>query len=157
MNIFWLSNNIEKNVQYHNDKHVVKMILEYAQLLSSVHYLTGSSYTPRYKLTHKNHPCAKWVRESLSNYNYLLDLAEALCKEYTFRYEKTHKTEEVIKGLRINFPPIENKGFTSPPLAMPEKYHQKDYIQAYRDYYCYEKGHIASWKKREIPNWFIKE
>lgn len=37
MNIFWLDNDPATNARYHCDKHIVKMIVEYAQLLSTAH------------------------------------------------------------------------------------------------------------------------
>jgi hypothetical protein len=69
MNIFFLDENPTLSAKYHVDKHVVKMILETAQLLCSVHHVTDqvTDQVP-YKLSHKNHPCAIWARESLSNY-----------------------------------------------------------------------------------------
>lgn len=69
MNIFILDTNPKIAAQYHVDKHVVKMILETAQLLCSAHWLNGSEAP--YKLTHKNHPCAIWTRECVENYNWL--------------------------------------------------------------------------------------
>ena len=38
MNIFYLHNDPQIAAQMHCDKHVVKMILEYAQLLSTAHH-----------------------------------------------------------------------------------------------------------------------
>jgi hypothetical protein len=111
MNIFTLSDNpIDAAIQ-HNDKHVVKMILEYAQLLSTAHRLidgvqsteqritkTGKTRNHKvwvlpdfrdeilYKATHINHPCAVWCRESIGNYMWLWDLLSALTDEYYYRY-----------------------------------------------------------------------
>jgi hypothetical protein len=87
MNIFFLDEDPTLSAQYHVDKHVVKMILETAQLLCGVHHATSqiTDQVP-YKLSHKNHPCAIWARTSLSNYLYLCELGLELCKEYTYRY-----------------------------------------------------------------------
>ena len=41
MNIFILDYDVKKCAQYHVDKHVVKMILETAQLLCGVHHPTS--------------------------------------------------------------------------------------------------------------------
>ena len=97
MNIFILDKDVKKCAQYHCDKHVVKMILETAQLLCGVHHVTAhdTAHVP-YKLSHKNHPCAIWARESFSNYVYLCELGLELCKEYTHRYGKRHKSLDVI-------------------------------------------------------------
>ncbi|MBM7624459.1 pyrimidine dimer DNA glycosylase/endonuclease V [Sporohalobacter salinus] len=152
MNIFILDKNIKKCAQYHANKHVIKMILESAQLLCSAHWMTGSEAP--YRLTHKNHPCSKWVRESIENYRWLVKLGLALCKEYTYRYGKTHKTEEKLEWLRDNEPDLPNKEMTDFVLAMPDKYKCQDPVQAYRAYYRREKKEMAAWKNRPVPDWF---
>jgi len=153
MNIFFLHLDTEECAKMHVDKHVVKMILEHTQLLCSVHHITHSEYIPPYKLTHKNHPCSIWTRESLSNYKYLIKLTKELCKEYTYRYGKVHKCEQYIDLLNNNLPPIEDIGFTKPRQAMPNEYKEEDSIMAYRNYYFYGKQHIHTWKKRDSPEW----
>jgi hypothetical protein len=77
MNIFYLDKSPYTCARYHCDKHVVKMILETAQLLCGAHWATGG--TAQYKPTHLNHPCAIWVRKSLSNYKWLCELGFNLC------------------------------------------------------------------------------
>jgi hypothetical protein len=152
MNIFILDYNIEKCAQYHCDKHVVKMCIEYAQLLSSVHHHYGKP--AGYRLTHKNHPCAVWARASLSNYQYLMELTFALGDEYTYRYGKHHKSVELVESL----PPLEfiDIGLTpfAKAIAVPEIKAIPDAVDAYREYYRVEKAGIVSWKKREVPEWF---
>jgi hypothetical protein len=158
MNIFLLDTDTRKCAQYHCDKHVVKMILETAQLLCGVHHMTGqvTNQVP-YKLSHKNHPCAIWSRESLSNYLYLCDLGLELCKEYTYRYGKRHKSQEVIEWCVTNKPNICDKEFTEPARAMPNEYKVDSVVESYRNYYIGEKSKIAVWKNREIPEWFKME
>lgn len=156
MNIFFLHWNPEICAMMHVDRHVIKMILESCQLLCSAHHMTDSEYKPPYKLTHKNHPCSIWVRESQSNYLYLVKLALALCKEYTFRYGKVHKCQLVIKELEKNIPAIPDKGITTPAMAMPDMYRGKDPIEAYRAYYFFEKPSLHSWKKRSVPDWITE-
>jgi hypothetical protein len=101
MNIFYLDHDTEKCAEYHVDKHVVKMILEYCQLLSTAHRLSdglqepGFSKTGRnvkrwrlldnrdsvlYQATHVNHPSAVWARASRENYLWLADLLNKLSK-----------------------------------------------------------------------------
>jgi hypothetical protein len=109
-----------------------------------------------YKLTHKNHPSCIWARSSLSNYRWLVKLAKELCREYTKRYKKTHKTEEKIDWLMKNEPSIPDMGFIEPPQAMPEQYYREDSVEAYRGYYIGEKVSFAKWKNSEIPYWFVK-
>lgn len=179
MNIFLLDWDVKKCAQYHVDKHVVKMILETAQLLCGVHHMapqvtpqvtpqvdplstahdtvqvdrTSTDQVP-YKLSHKNHPCAIWARESLSNYLYLCELGLELCKEYTYRYEKRHKSQDVIEWCVTNPPNIEDKGITQPAKAMPEEYKVESVVQSYRNYYIGEKRSFAVWKKRKTPDWY---
>ncbi len=165
MNIFLLDTDTRKCAQYHCDKHVVKMILETAQLLCGVHHVTDQVTTNYrttteqvpYKLSHKNHPCAIWSRESLSNYLYLCDLGLELCREYTYRYGKRHKSQDVIEWCIVNKPNILDKGFTEPARAMPDEYKVDSIVESYRNYYIGEKSKIAVWKNRDIPEWFNVE
>jgi hypothetical protein len=155
MNIFFLDFDVKKCAEYHCDKHVVKMILETAQLLCSAHHVTGG--TAPYKLSHKNHPCSIWVRASLSNYLYLCELGLALGEEYTYRYGKKHKSIEVIEWCLQNRPNIHDVDFTTPPMAMGDEYKiGNDVIESYRNYYRGAKSGIVSWKNRETPDWYNK-
>ena len=130
------------------------MLLESAQLLCSAYYFTNQEHLSPYKLTHKNHPCAVWVRQSLSNWLWLRDLGIALYEEYKYRYDnKDHKAGDVILSLEI--PNLPDKGFTKFPQAMPLEYQNKDVVKAYRDYYIGDKKHLLQYKKREIPEWLL--
>ena len=155
MNIFFLDEDPKMSAQYHVDKHVVKMILETAQLLCGVHHATApdNTYVP-YKLSHKNHPCSIWARTSLSNYLYLCELGLELCKEYTYRYGKRHKSQDVIEWCLINKPNVPDVEFTEPAKAMPDEYKVGDVVQSYRNYYMGAKSGFATWKNREKPFWF---
>lgn len=178
MNIFYLDNDPTICSQYHNDKHCIKMILEYAQLLSTAHRVldgtecvelskTGRK-TKRWKLysiecdsmlysaTHINHPSAKWARDCGDNYRWLYRLFKELCAEYTHRYGKTHLTEvKLLELLSVSPKNInESKKFTEPTPAMPDEVKiPGDSVASYRSYYIKNKGHLASWKKRNIPEW----
>ena len=159
MNIFFLDYDVKKCAQYHVDKHVVKMILETAQLLCGVHHVTAhdtahdTAHVP-YKLSHKNHPCSIWSRKSLSNYLYLCELGLELCNEYTYRYGKRHKSQDVIEWCLVNKPNIPDIGFTEPAKAMPDEYKVGDVVQSYRNYYMGAKSGFATWKNRQKPFWF---
>jgi hypothetical protein len=157
MNIFFLDEDPTMSAQYHVDKHVVKMILETAQLLCGVHHATApdNTYVP-YKLSHKNHPCSIWARTSLSNYLYLCELGLELCKEYTYRYGKRHKSQEVIEWCLIYKPNVPDVEFTEPAMAMPDEYKVGDVVQSYRNYYMGAKSGFATWKNRQKPFWFEK-
>ena len=152
MNIFYLDKSPTKCAQYHNDKHVVKMILETAQLLCGSHWATGGEAP--YKLSHKNHPCSIWVRQDINNYNWLCSLGLKLCSEYSHRYGKTHKTENILYWCSENLPNIPDDKFTPPPLAMPDEYKESSHVQSYRNYYMGEKRNFSNWKYRDVPSWF---
>tara|TARA_R100000664_G_C2745555_1_gene133368 strand:- start:336 stop:794 length:459 start_codon:yes stop_codon:yes gene_type:complete len=149
MNIFYLHDNPKVCSQYHVDKHVVKMILETAQLLSTAHWLSGGEGP--YRATHKNHPSAIWARSNKSNYRWLCELGMELCKEYTYRYGKIHKTQQHLEWLSTNIPNIPNGKFTQPTLAMPDQYKSDNHIDSYRLYYIKDKSHLHSWKNRKTP------
>ena len=162
MNIFFLDWNPRRAAEYHCDKHVVKMIIETAQLLYSAHWMLESPLPDTaYKLAHKNHPCSIWVRQSITNYMWLCSLGWWLCKEYQFRYgeHKVHKSEPHIEWLLHNPPKgIPKVDMTSPALAMPDEYKNTDPIQAYKTFYieskCKERG-LVSYKERNPPKFMI--
>lgn len=160
MNIFFLDPEPKKCAEQHCDKHVVKMILETAQLLSNAHHMLDGDQViiPIYKLTHKNHPSAIWVRSSKSHYLWLWDLLYELCKEYTHRYGKVHKVqrEGLLNDLAKPPQAIPIKGWLSDPTpAMPDIYKTDTAVQSYRNYYIGAKKSFAKWKNREAPSWFI--
>jgi len=132
MNIFFLDFDVKKCAEYHVDKHSTKMCVEYSQLLCGVHWVAGGEAP--YKLSHKNHPCSIWTRKSLSNYLYLCELGLELSKEYTYRYGKRHKSQDVIEWCLINKPNIPDIGFTEPAMAMPDEYKVDSVVESYRNY-----------------------
>lgn len=146
MNIFALDNDPIKAAQMHNDKHVVKMILETAQMLSTV---SGGPYRP----THKNHPCTRWAAETKGNYHWLVQLGFALCHEYGIRYSKRHKCKDVIEQLKHAPERIPDGDRTPFAQAMPDDCKNENPVLAYRTYYKQHKAHIAKWSKREAPEW----
>ena len=158
MNIFVLDWDVKKCARYHNDKHVVKMILETAQLLCGVHHMTGkvTDQVP-YKLSHKNHPCSIWAREDLNNYLWLCELGLELCREYTYRYDRRHKSQDIIEWCLFHKPNIPDVDFTMPPKAMPDHYKVADPVQSYRNYYMGDKKDFCVWKNRETPHWYNHE
>ena len=176
MNIFHLDNNPILAARMMLDKHVVKMTVEYAQLMSTAHrVLDGELYVDKtannrrikrwrlshqpmeemlYKASHINHPSNIWVRESKSNYLWLYEHFKECCKEYTRRYGKQHMTDiklsDVLKSAPISIPDV---GLTEFAQAMPDYCKSKDPVQAYRNYYINEKKHFAKWKT-EVPYWW---
>jgi hypothetical protein len=157
MNIFFLAFNPQKAAEYHCDKHVVKMILETAQLLYTAHWVEARMDLPQnaYKKTHMNHPCAIWTRESRSNYVWLCQLGMALCYEYTLRYGKVHKTQGHIVWLTANVPSIPDVGVSEIRLAMPDEYKLPHPVKAYQKYYLENKHKIRGIVKytcRSLPD-----
>lgn len=153
MNIFILDENKQKCAEYHCDKHVVKMIIEYAQMLSTTVRLTTDNDIG-YRITHKNHPCTIWVRESLSNWLWLRDMTKFLNDEYRKRYNKdvNHKSFDVVQVLPL--PNIPDIGLTKFRLAMPEHCKTESVVESYRKYYMVEKKDFVTWKNMKPPIWF---
>lgn len=177
MNIFYLHNDPKTCAKLHCDKHVVKMIIEYAQLLSTAHrIIDGNEWhdvgkrgqrvkrwkldnevmeNNLYKACHVNHPSAIWARQNVENYNWLADLWWNLCKEYTHRYGKVHMTETKLGQYLFAAPKKIPEGeFFEPPPAMqhyPQCIVKNDSIQSYINYYREAKKHFAKWTSRPIP------
>jgi len=175
VNLFYLDTRPEKCATLHCDKHVVKMIIEYAQLMSTAHrVLDGSEYEDKtkngrrirrwkhpnnnmenvlYKASHINHPTAVWTRQSWGNYRYLYKLFCALCDEYTYRYGKTHLTDTLLRQV-LEEPPqnIPSERFSAPPPAMPDDVKEKNVINAYHKYYRVYKKDFAKWTGRPVPS-----
>lgn len=138
--------------KHHVDKHCVKQILETAQILCAAFHLQGIGAP--YKLTHRNHPVSLWARKSKGNFLWSLKLGKALCAEYSERYGKTHKTEDILNWIAINmnrlaFDELEQTAFAQ---AMPEEFRNSDPIKAYRNYYKEGKKHLHQWKQNK-PSW----
>jgi hypothetical protein len=182
MNIFFFNKDPKICAQQHCDKHCIKMIIEYAQLLSTAHRVLDGVLEIRdqknrkqkyfklidvdmesnlYKATHINHPSAKWVRQSDSNYMWLYTLWINLLDEYSKRYNKIHSCSRLIPYLK-NVPfSIPKNLFTSPFRAMPIEYKldksEIDYCEkSYQLYFNSTKQHIAKWKHGLIPSWYQK-
>ena len=164
MNIFMLDNDPAIAAKYHCDSHVIKMILESAQLLATAINETqgnGKQVMP-YKSTHVNHPCNIWVRESRDNALWLVELAYALNAEYRYRYRRTvnHKSYDMLTATQIKrrIKSLPDAGFTSPALAMPDRYwvlEPFDPVASYRAYYRGSKAELLSYTRRELPEWLV--
>ena len=148
MNIFFLDKDPKIAAQMQCDKHVVKMILETAQMLSTAARAQGHDIG--YKSAYPKHPMTLWVNESTHNYAWAIIHAFELCNEYTKRYNKVHKTQSVIHDLYK----ICNGDYikmTKPPTCMPDEYKTDDYIQSYRNYYVGDKKSFARYTNSETP------
>lgn len=177
MNIFYIDTDPVVAAQNMVDRHVVKMILESAQLLSTAHRVVdgveyeGQSKTGRkakrwklydareehlYSATHVNHPSAVWCRESVRNYIWLYEHFVALGEEYTYRYGKIHATiEKLAYHLEAIPENIKEWPMTPMPSCMDQEYIiSDDPVVNYRNYYIKGKKSMHSWKNRPVPDWF---
>jgi hypothetical protein len=154
------------------------MIVEYAQLLSTAHrvidgeqHITTNANGRKvvrwrlpdnrenvlYQATHPKHPSGIWVRQCDRNYNWLYQLFCSLIDEYSYRYNKTHKSSELINHLKFVPENIKSGTFSEPTPAMPDEYKVAgSSIQSYHNYYRFGKEHLARWSKRSIPAFLAK-
>lgn len=157
MNIFVLDKDPQLAAQYHCDKHVVKMVLETAQIISTA--LKGNKIYNAlglYKPTHANHPCVRWAMDNNNNLHWLLTFGVCLSKEYTHRYGKEHKSAEIIFKVSRAFMNLHwDVGFTEPKSfvkCVPEKYRYLPAVEAYKKYYLEEKAKFAKYTNRKLPH-----
>ena len=161
MNIFFLDKSPDDAAEMHCDKHIVKMILEYSQLLSTAHrVLDGDDVHPDlYKIAHKNHPSTIWTRSSIQHYSWLYRLFRMVSAEYSLRYSnsefKVHKSWDKL-GKILEWSPknIKDTGWTDPPQCMPDYCKDDDVVKAYRNYYILEKSNFAVWKYSRTQKWY---
>lgn len=169
MNIFYLHKTTEKAALYHCDKHVPKMILETAQMLSTAkRLLCKKSYHQAldkagiYQTAYENHPSTRWVRTSVHNYTWAYCLYLDLCTQYRNRFGKIHSAEKLRPELgNLPAPSSDHQFFSNPwsepPLCMPDQYKDApSCVEAYRAYYFFEKQSFASWERcaKGMPAWF---
>ena len=167
MNIFFLDLDPQKAAQAHCDAHVVKMILESAQLLSTAHRVLdgprGADHLGLYRATHINHGCARWVRDNSANYRWTWQLMVHLLLEFKYRYDHHHSTGRLAYFLRYLPARIELGSINLPYLAMPDDCKEiktpggfLGCMMCYREYYLRYKrgGKLGTWTRREPPEWW---
>lgn len=168
MNIFALSYCPDESARWQHDKHVVKMVLETAQMLA-----TNASLVPEwnehcsgvklYAPAYVNHPCTIWARQSLGNFRWLCLHGQSLYREYDYRFGGPHKSyEQVIKPLLdLSFNSFDFGSLKMTPfaVAMPDEYKVPgNAVQSYRNYYVAEKlSSNPKWTGRcrvtDLPSW----
>lgn len=156
MNIFFVDSCPIKSAIHLHNRHCVKMVLESAQLLSTVRVMFGDNDTRLYKPTHVNHPSTKWIRTSLENYLWLLQHFVALLNEYTYRYGRPHACLKLLQVLALPINGFPEQGLTKFALAMPDEFKVDDPVQSYRNYYLGKKIQNNFWTKRkpeELDSW----
>jgi hypothetical protein len=174
MNLFYLDSNIEICAQVHCDQHVRKMVIEYSQMLANcftpeqlAHPLCPRTQkgTVR-KYSHLNHPTSKWVMDSSTHFEYLVDLACLLHSQHVTRSGKTHFTSSFLFWVRDNKADgssnLPTLPFVEPPIAIGmdqncrklPNFDAMSTVDKYRAYYIHDKL-FATWKEPEmIPDWF---
>ena len=155
MNIFVLHKHPVRAAQMQCDRHVVKMVLESAQMLCTAINVLGGE-TP-YKSAHVNHPCSVWARQSLGNWLWLHDHGMALAMEYTKRYGKTHKSQAVIEEALKASDTVALSDLKRTPfvLCMPDEHKTNDPVESYRRFYIEDKSRFARWDKNtQAPGWW---
>jgi hypothetical protein len=162
------------------------MIVESAQMLSVAHRILDGKiqYGPSksgkttvkhwihpdenldsilYKVAHAKHPCTLWTMKTSNNYIWHYNHFLALCDEYTYRYEKIHSTDKLLREPLSRLPKNISEGpLTQFPLAMqsnPECMFPEDPVKSYRLFYQTKQDRFKMvWSKRTVPDWFkVKE
>lgn len=179
MNIFFLSMSPEEAARWHANIHVVKMIVETAQLLCNVHHRAAEKashclppYTRKARIPYKDSRSGHrklgsmiWVAESLGNYRWGVRLGLALCREYNKgrgRAEgrrEQHRTQAVLEWLRDHEPRFQRTKRTpvrAQHLAMPDKFKKApSAVDAYRDYYFSKRRTMPmAWPEGRVPEWW---
>ena len=177
MNIFALHNDPKEAARMMCDKHVIKMIIETAQILSCVldkrYRKDCKSETdtlqpserlglPQYPKAHAKHPCTLWAMESKANFNWLRKHLRELCWQYSVRYPnrngsmKAHSLEwtAMVYDAQADYLEFDKQRRTPFAQAMPVEYkNPEDPVGAYRTYYLMDKT-FAQWKRVETPSWY---
>lgn len=164
MNIFFLHKDPQWAANALCDKHVPKMLLESAQMLSTaVHKHTKKTDEDLYidgiyKPAYPNHPMTKWVGLNRDNFRWTLENAVWISQEYCKRFKKLHKSSKVINSIyNCNYLyEILEGNFKEPPQCMPDEYKDNDYVTAYRKYYQGAKSYFAKWQRGvDAPEWWV--
>ena len=154
MNIFYLHKDPREAARLQYNKHVVKMILESAQMLCTAHHCYGDKWQKEnvpYKQAHLNHPSTVWARRSKATYMWLYEHMMGLGYEYWLRYGKQHLSISKC-SMFLSKPPVHIQGeeFVQPPQAMPDEYKDPCSIQAYWNYYIGEKHVVVNLNKEKL-------
>lgn len=122
-------------------RHIVKMPIESAQMLSTACNLSLGKQDLLYDISHKNHPCSKWVRLSSENYSWLIEHSLEICKIYTELYKKVHNSQAIIEicaSLKNNIK-FRHEKLIPMPQCVPRQYYKNTTVEAYIAYYLGEK------------------
>ena len=154
MNVFWLDEDPRQAARYHCDRHVNKMLVEAAQVLSTAARAHGYDAEFLYRPTHADHPVVKWASESRANWNRLYEFAGALNEEFVerFGHDEPHASWAMLRRIDRDALALPDADPTEPPQCMPEEYRRPDLVNAYRTYYANDKR-WAEWNHSPAPEW----
>ena len=162
MNLFFIDKCPVMSATQLCDKHVVKMVLETAQMCSTaMHEWDRARHMKHvYKAAYVNHPMTVWVRDGGSNFAWAVTHGLAIGKEYTRRYGKVHKSAKVLEEINdalvhMVWREDQHREHKPPPQCMPDEFKCDDYVEAYREYYRKAKSHILKWTGRPTPDWIV--
>jgi len=177
MNIFVLDKNTINAARMQCDKHVVKMVTEAAQMLSNAFddsqrpirlrnpddyremTLQFPDYVEPYRRCYLHHPCSRWATRTYGNFMWLLLHGIELGRQYDIRYDKVHRSTNVLNWIlgNMDLANIDHSSsvITMHPQMMPDELMGDDVVEAYRRYYIRDKARFAKWNKGvQAPSWW---
>jgi hypothetical protein len=159
MNIFVLSADPQKSASMLCDKHVCKMAVESAQMLSTAICerlgVEAQNISGLYQPVCRHHPCNMWVGESIHNFEWLVEHGLAICKEFEKRFGHAHASSVILEHAAVYAPLFDLVPMTQFVQVMPQQYVVPDNpVAAYRNYYLADKRRFATWKNVDPPYWW---
>jgi hypothetical protein len=162
MNMFLLDEALDQCAADHSDQHIVKMVLESAQICSSGAYLQNVIFDGQYRPGHIHHPCCVWAGESPENLMFVCRLGISIGMEYRWRFDRHHQSMRVLCLCASRLP----RSLPSPelyPVCIPLEHRRESYasrlplgraVKEYRAYYRSAKERFVTWKYSPIPSWW---
>lgn len=166
MNIFFVDKDPREAAKALCNAHVRSQIRESMQMLSVAHFYYGLDDDKFEKVTHKNHPCTKWVMASRDNYKWLVKHLTQLLIEYKTRHGNSHHKEELLRlyeNVPEGLPYSYGHNMTVPPAVVSEDLKPQGtltfngVVDAYRQYYNRDKRHLHFWMVTSPPVWIIDD
>lgn len=171
MNIFVLDKNPYIAARDLCDKHIIKMIVESAQMLANCFTLErlaaddcprNFNGNPR-SHGYRNHPCTRWAMESSANMDWLIKNAIGMCEEKVKRYGGGHFSESFIRWCDLNrndsivpLGKLTDFAIAISPTSLcreVEGFDDLSAVEKYRLYYIYDKAKFATWRTSP-PAWY---
>src|ERR1700744_5095204 len=157
MNIFAVDSDPVLCAQALDDKRLLKMILETAQILSSALSNLGYWKSNLYRPTHVNHPCVQWAGASRRNFDWLVLYGIALGQEYKHRFGRFHRSVSVVMNASERFKDCPLDALSMTPFPNCTGWKGRSVQDAYRAYLSVDKWTETSrWTKRSKPEWYNK-